>query len=134
MSAKPPPAPLAPRERPAPPHAVPRAHTRTKIQLSAEIDTFTDRFTASTRDLSVGGVGLDLDRPLQEGATISLSLFLVIDDIEDEATAPMNLRAKVAWCAESDEEGRWAAGVRFDNLLPQQLEWLTRFLHAVEAS
>lgn len=132
MPLKPPPTSSAPRERPPAPQTVPRAHARTKVHLSAEIDTFKERFTASTRDLSVGGVGLDLDRPLEEAATLSISLFLVVDDIEDEGTTPMNLRAKVAWCAEAEEEGRWAAGIRFENLLPQQLEWLSRFLQAVE--
>jgi c-di-GMP-binding flagellar brake protein YcgR len=107
---------------------------RTRIQLSAEVDTFKDRFTAATRDLSVGGAGLDLDRPLREGAQLSLSLFVVLDDVEDEQTAPLTVRARVAWCAESDEEGRYAAGVRFDDMMPQQRDWLARFLAALAAT
>ncbi len=123
-----PPPPPAPPPAPGAAAAKARAHPRTRVQLSAEIDTFQDRFTASTRDLSIGGVGLDLDRPLKENATVAISLFLVVDEIEDEATAPMNVRAKVAWCAESDAEGHYTAGVHFDDLLPQQREWLAHFL------
>src|SRR5215471_4547207 len=106
----------------------PRAHPRTKIELSAEVDNFKDRFTAATRDLSLGGAGLDMDRPLKEGAAIAVALFLVVDEVEDEQTKPLSVRAKVAWCAESDEEGRFSAGVRFENLDPQQSDWLGRFL------
>jgi c-di-GMP-binding flagellar brake protein YcgR len=109
-----------------------RAHPRTRIALSAEVDNFKDRFTAATRDLSLGGAGLDIDRPLKEGAAISLALFLVVDEVEDEQTKPLSVRAKVQWCAESDEEGRFAAGVRFENLAPQQAEWLGQFLASLK--
>jgi len=110
----------------------PRAHPRTKIELSAEVDNFKDRFTAATRDLSLGGAGLDMDRPLKEAAAISVALFLVVDEVEDEQTKPLTVRAKVAWCAESDEEGRFSAGVRFEDLTPQQSEWLERFLASIK--
>jgi c-di-GMP-binding flagellar brake protein YcgR len=110
----------------------PRAHPRTRISLSAEVDNFTDRFTARARDLSLGGAGLDLDRPIKEGAAISLALFLVVDEVEDEQTKPLTVRANVAWCAESDEEGRFSAGVRFENLAPRQAEWLEEFLASLK--
>ena len=109
-----------------------RAHPRTKIALSAEVDNFKDRFTAATRDLSIGGAGLDLDRPLKEGQAISLALFLVVDEVEDEQTKPLTVRAKVALCAESDEEGRFTAGVRFENLAKPQAEWLEGFLASLK--
>ena len=123
-----------PKAPPPPPRGAqqPRAHPRTQIELSAEVDNFKDRFTAATRDLSLGGAGLDLDRPLKEGAAISLSLFLVVDQVEDEQTKPLTVRAKVAWCAESDEEHRFTAGVRFENLAPAQAEWLERFLGSIK--
>src|SRR2546421_734251 len=111
-----------------------RAHPRTPIRLSAEVDTLSDRFTAATRDLSIGGAGLDLDRPIAEGATISLALFLVVDDVEDEASHPVTVRAKVAWCSESNEDGRFSAGIRFDALRPQERDWLARFLSGMAES
>lgn len=119
---------------PPPPRAAqtPRAHPRTKIALSAEVDNFKDRFTAATKDLSLGGAGLDLDRPLKEGAAISLALFLVVDEVEDEQTKPLTVRGKVAWCAESDDEGRFSAGIRFENLAPQQADWLGQFLASLK--
>jgi c-di-GMP-binding flagellar brake protein YcgR len=101
------------------------------VRLSAELDTFEDQMVVATRDLSLGGMGVDLDRPLKEGSVVSLSLFLVVDEVEDERSAPITARAKVAWCAESDEEGRFSAGLRFDGLTTHQQEWLGRFLAAV---
>jgi c-di-GMP-binding flagellar brake protein YcgR len=124
--------PRAPAGGPAPARITQRAHPRTKVAVSAEIDTFSDRFTATTRDLSLGGVGLDVDRPLTEGAAISLSLFLVVDDIEDETAQAMTVRARVAWCAEADD-GAYNVGVRFENLLEQQRHWLARFLASAKA-
>ena len=105
-----------------------REHRRHSMRLSAEIDTFSDRFTAVTKDLSLGGVGLELDRALKEGATIQVALFLVLDEVEDESSPPLTLRAKVVWCAEGDADGRYTAGLRFAELMPQQSAWLTRFL------
>ena len=110
---------------------VERAYPRTLIKVSAEIDTFAGRFTATTRDLSLGGVGLELDRPVKEGASLSVGLFLVVDDIEDERSEPLVVRVKVAWCGPTEREGAYSAGVRFEGLLPAQRARLEGFLLAL---
>ena len=104
-----------------------RQHPRIDAKLSAEITIYDEVFTATTRDISEGGVGLDLDRPLDEGQTLSLNLFLVVDEVEDETAAPLKVKGKVAWCAET-EDGAWAAGVRFEDIAENQRAWLKQFL------
>src|SRR4051812_16995753 len=56
-----------------------RRHARLEVRMSAEIRTDRAVFTATTRDLSEGGAGLDSNRPLTEGEEIALGLFLVVD-------------------------------------------------------
>src|SRR4051794_19659202 len=67
---------------PSPPPATQRRqHARLGLRMSAEIRTERSVFTATTRDLSEGGAGLDSERPLEEGEEIALGLFLVLDDV-----------------------------------------------------
>ena len=126
-----------PRRRPPPPppdavRPQRRAHVRYEVKLAAEITLGDDVFTATTRDISEGGVGLDLDRALPEGQEIGLSLFLVVDEVEDERTQPLVVRGFVAWCAER-EQGEWTAGVRFADIAAEQKEWLKKFVAYVAA-
>jgi c-di-GMP-binding flagellar brake protein YcgR len=94
--------------------------------MSAEIRTERSVFTATTRDLSEGGAGLDSERALEEGEEIALGLFLVLDDVETD-TPPLWVKARVAWIGETDE-GRHTAGVRFEVITPEQTAWLKQIL------
>jgi len=122
-----------PRRPPPPPPAAGvqrRQHARFDVKLNAELTVGEEVFTATTRDISEGGIGLDLDRALPEGGELGISLFLVVDDVEDERTQPLNVRGTVAWCAERDE-GEWAAGIRFAEVAANQKQWLKQFLQYV---
>jgi Tfp pilus assembly protein PilZ len=94
--------------------------------MSAEIRTDRAVFTATTRDLSEGGAGLDSDRPLAEGEEIALGLFVVIDDLEEQ-TPPLWVKARVAWIGQSDS-GQHTAGVRFEVITDAQRAWLRNVL------
>src|SRR5436190_10824979 len=59
-----------------------RQHQRRDLRMSAEVRTARAVFTATTRDLSEGGAGLNCDRPLEEGEEVTIGLFLVLDDVE----------------------------------------------------
>jgi c-di-GMP-binding flagellar brake protein YcgR len=125
--------PATPRRPPPPPPAAGvqrRQHARFDVKLSAELILGEEVFTATTRDISEGGVGLDLDRSLPEGGELGVNLFLVVDDVEDERTEPLKVRGTVAWCAERDE-GEWAAGIRFADVAANQKQWLKQFLEYV---
>jgi Tfp pilus assembly protein PilZ len=96
------------------------------MRMSAEIRTATAVFTATTRDLSEGGAGLDAERPLNEGEEIALGLFLVLDDVESDMP-PLWVKARVAWVGETDAGGH-TAGVRFQVITEQQRAWLRQVL------
>ena len=119
--------PAPPRRPPPPPPPTGvqrRQHARFDVKLSAELSIGEEVFTPTTRDISEGGVGPDLDRSLPEGGELGVTLFLVVDDVEDERTEPMKVRGFVAWCAECDE-GQWSAGIRFADMAANQKLWLS---------
>lgn len=103
-----------------------RVHQRIDLRMSAEIRTATSIFTASTRDLSEGGAGLNSERPLEEGEEIALGLFLVVDGLESD-TPPLWVKARVAWVGETDA-GSHTAGVRFEVITDDQRKWLRQIL------
>jgi c-di-GMP-binding flagellar brake protein YcgR len=116
-------------KKPAPPppaHTQRRQHVRLDLRMSAEIRTERSVFTATTRDLSEGGAGLDAERSLEEGEEVALGLFLVLDDVETD-TPPLWVKARVAWTGETDE-GRHSAGVRFEVITSDQQTWLRQIL------
>ncbi|HVY39412.1 MAG TPA: PilZ domain-containing protein [Polyangia bacterium] len=106
-----------------------RQHPRVTLRMSAEVRTPRAVFTATTRDLSEGGVGLSAEYPLEEGSEVVLGLFLVLDDVESD-TPPLWVKARVAWAAETDDN-RFNAGVRFEVITEEQRKWLRQILAAM---
>lgn len=104
-----------------------RAHPRYQVSLSLEVYTGTDVLYANAQNLSVGGLGLAAGAPIPEQAQVGISMFLVEDGIEDETTAPLNLKGQVIWCTPSDAGG-FIAGVRFETLSPPQQQAITHYL------
>jgi c-di-GMP-binding flagellar brake protein YcgR len=94
--------------------------------MSAEIRTARSAFTATTRDLSEGGAGLDAERALAEGEEITLGLFLVVDGVESDGP-PLWVKGRVAWSTETDDH-RFFAGVRFEVITDEQRTWLRQIL------
>jgi hypothetical protein len=138
MRATPPPDPNDPRQRamrsaPAPDPAAPRRqHQRRDMRMSAEIRTARSVFTATTRDLSEGGAGLDCDRPLTDSEEITIGLFLVVDDVEAE-TPPMWVKGRVAW-SRAVSAGGFVAGVQFAVLTDAQRGWLRQVLREIDGT
>ncbi len=99
--------------------------------MSAEVRTARTVFTATTRDLSEGGAGLNCDRPLEEGEEITVGLFLVLDDVEAD-TPPLWVKGRVAW-ARTGEGQSYAAGVRFEVITDEQRTWLRQVLREIGA-
>ncbi len=117
---------MTPPNQPPPSQSQRRLHARLDLRMSAEIRTARSVFTATTRDLSEGGAGLDAERPLEEGEEVALGLFLVLDDVETD-TPPLWVKARVAWIGETDD-GHHTAGVRFEVITPDQQAWLRQVL------
>jgi hypothetical protein len=99
--------------------------------MSAEVRTTRSVFTATTRDLSEGGAGLNADRPLEEGEEVTLGLFLVLDDVEAD-TPPLWVKGRVAW-ARNEGSGH-VAGVRFEVISDEQKAWLRQVLTEMGSS
>jgi c-di-GMP-binding flagellar brake protein YcgR len=107
-----------------------RRARRYDVDISAEVYTAASVLPASTNNLSESGVSLDLSEPLDEEATIGVSLFLVTDGIEDPDAEPLNLQAQVVWCAEREDEG-YSAGMRFKEIDDNNEEAIKSFLEKI---
>jgi hypothetical protein len=112
---------------PRPPYNRRREHTRVPLRMSAEVHVGGTSFTATTRDLSEGGCGLELKQVLTENSEVTLGLFLVIDGVEDERVPPLWVKGRVAWAGERDDGGA-AAGIRFEVITDQQKAWVGQVL------
>jgi c-di-GMP-binding flagellar brake protein YcgR len=108
-----------------------RKHARYAVEVAAEVEIRGETVVASTTNVSSGGVGVLLDRSVQEGATVGVLLFLTQDGIEDPDEEPFESKAQVMWTAEQGE-GRFAAGLRFTSLGPDQRKLLDRFLSVLD--
>jgi c-di-GMP-binding flagellar brake protein YcgR len=106
-----------------------RKHARYAVQVAAEVMLGTDVVIAATHNLSHEGAALALDRPVQEGSTVRVTLFLTQDGIEDPDEEPFEAPATVRWAAEQ-EDGSHVMGVHFPRLSPAQSLQLKRFLTA----
>ncbi|MCU1282782.1 MAG: hypothetical protein JWM53_6328 [bacterium] len=102
---------------------------RFNVRLSAELRIETLRLTGTTRNLSTGGVCVEIDRPVAEGKLIRLTLFIVEDDVETEGARGLDLTGTVQWVAEGDRN--YAVGIKFGNLNASQTAALTNALKAV---
>jgi hypothetical protein len=102
---------------------------RFSIRLSAEIKVDAHHLTGTTRNLSTGGVCVEIDRPIAEGKLIRLTLFVVEDDVETEGARGLDLTGTVQWAAEGDRN--YAIGIKFGNLTAAQSAALGHALKAV---
>lgn len=107
-----------------------RQHPRYAVEVAAEVTMGTRTIAGATQNVSEGGVGLVLDEPLAEGATLQLTLFLTQDGIEDPDEEPFEVRASVAW-TKPHEQGLHVIGVRFASVSAVQRAQLARFLAAL---
>lgn len=107
-----------------------RQHPRYEIRISAEVATMEQSFTCTTRDLSAGGVGLSCDRGLDVGSPVRVTLFVVVDDIEDLGTEALVLEATIIWCKQMDPE-KFDVGLQFMPMNEKKTAYLKRFLMAV---
>ena len=111
-----------------------RRQPRYDVRLSAELRNRAGVLvTATTKNVSTGGVALELDHAaLADDQELLLSLFLVVEGVEDPSKPPLEVRAKVMWTGESDN-GSFTAGLRFEKISPEQSKWLERFLEVTAA-
>ena len=107
-----------------------RRDQRSEVELAAEVDARGEPLLAATRNLSKGGVCLDVERALPEGATLGVSLFLTLEGIEQADHEALVLPAKVIWCTERDDGG-FTAGMQFGTLSAAQASAVETFLRTL---
>jgi hypothetical protein len=105
---------------------------RIRIRLSAEVKLDNKTLAGVTRNLSVSGVCVELDRLVPEGKELAMRLFIVEDEIETEGARGLDLTGTVQWTAEADRG--YAVGIKFVNMSPQQSQQLQNALRAVGES
>jgi len=110
-----------------------RQNIRYKVTVTAELLLGNETLTAETRDISVGGISLMLDREIKEGDSVVVTLILTQDGIEDAREKPFQTKAVVIWSAPTDA-GTWIAGLRFGTLGQAQTRQLERFLKAAQTA
>ena len=67
------------------------------------------------RDLSEGGVGVEVDRPITVGTKLTMRIA-----VENPATF-MSMKAQVCWCQETTTPGLWRVGLWFKDEKPIRL-------------
>lgn len=108
-----------------------RRAKRYDIQAAAEVTASREVLQSQTKNLSESGVCLVTNSILQEGQKIQISLFLVVDGIEDATSPSIDLKADVVWAAPSSER-EFLAGCQFTDMSKKQLETLKSFLRQLE--
>lgn len=106
-----------------------RSTLRFTHSLSLEIFTQNDVLPAMAMNLSSGGVGVHMSRPITAGEVVGMSLFLVEEGIEDETSPTLNLKGKVVWCKEREGGSGFTAGIRF---LPLNKDGKHRLRHFLD--
>ena len=107
-----------------------RLSARFNVEVAAEVYTPKEVLSAGTRNLSASGVCLDLSTGLEEGSVVGVSLFFTSDGIEDPDAEPLNVRAKVIWCAQKDGAS-YSAGAHFQGMTAENQKLLNDFLSAL---
>ena len=97
----------------------PRRPPRFDVRWSAEVQIDGRSVTGTTRNLSTGGVCIEIDRPVAEGSLFALTLFMVEDGVEAVGGKALELKGTVQWVAEADHG--YAVGFRFASLSATQL-------------
>src|SRR5262245_20900225 len=113
-------------------YSPPRTARRYEVRLAAELTVEGKKLAGKTRNLSIGGLCVELDRPCAEGTAVRILLFVVEDDVEAEGSKGLELDATVQWVAEG-EKG-YAIGVKFNPLPPPQVTLLQNALKQIGES
>jgi c-di-GMP-binding flagellar brake protein YcgR len=104
-----------------------RKHTRFAVAIAAELELRGETLEAETHDVSEGGASVLLDKELPDGSSLTLTLILTQDGIEDPDQPPFVGPASVMWSATTDD-GQTLHGLRFAQLSSEARARLAQFL------
>lgn len=108
-----------------------RQHPRIPVSIAVVLYCGPEIFSARARDVSLGGMGLVLPRPLERGALVTVSFFLVRDQaVVEPSTERLSLAGEIVWAARS--AGGFDTGIRFSSANEAMLGRLSLFLEMLD--
>lgn len=120
----------APNEQ-APSEKKPTRHLRAPIEIRIEVTLGPQSFTATSRNLAIGGVSFETLEQLNVGDQINILLYIPVSkDIE-----LLKIYSEVVWS--EDQGGSWMVGAKFVKFAPgdqkRLREWLLECVRALKA-
>ena len=107
-----------------------REHPRFAVCAVVEVTTRRGELHGQTRNVSRGGLCLELAEPLVTGEDVAIAIALVFQD--EQRSEQLGLPARIVWCTPID--GAHQVGAKFSRLSARQLAHLDMFLRFIEAA
>lgn len=109
----------------------PTRHLRAPIEIRIEVTLGPQSFTATSRNLAIGGVSFETLEQLNVGDQINILLYIPVSkDIE-----LLKISSEVVWS--EDQGGSWMVGAKFVKFAPgdqkRLREWLLECVRALKA-
>lgn len=109
----------------------PTRHLRAPIEIRIEVTLGPQSFTATSRNLAIGGVSFETLQELNVGDQINVLLYIPVSkDIE-----LLKISSEVVWS--EDQGGSWMVGAKFMKFAPgdqkRLREWLLECVRALKA-
>jgi c-di-GMP-binding flagellar brake protein YcgR len=104
-----------------------REHPRIPVSISVVIYHEQEPIVARSKNLSLGGMAIVLDRRIEEGARVEVSFHLVLDGKVDLTTPRIRLEGTIIWAIPT-AEGACDHGIRFSKLRAEDLTTLQTFI------
>lgn len=106
-------------------------HLRAPIEIRIEVTLGPQSFTATSRNLAIGGVSFETLEELNVGDQINILLYIPVSkDIE-----LLKVSSEVVWS--EDQGGSWMVGAKFMKFAPgdqkRLREWLLECVRAIKA-
>ncbi|MCA9508832.1 MAG: PilZ domain-containing protein [Myxococcales bacterium] len=109
----------------------PTRHLRAPIEIRIEVTLGPQSFTATSRNLAIGGVSFETLEELSVGDQVNILLYIPVSkDIE-----LLKISSEVVWS--EDQSGSWMVGAKFVKFAPgdqkRLREWLLECVRAIKA-
>jgi hypothetical protein len=109
---------------------IPRAYPRYALEVAVELRSDGFRIAGRSRDISRGGLCLQVPRQILPGTALTARLSLVFD--ADTFSEPIELPARAVWCTAIGD--RFQVGASFRQLTADNMRYLEMFLRYLEGA
>jgi hypothetical protein len=105
-----------------------RKHPRFTVQIDAKVFIGGKSITATTKDMSHGGICLVCTEKVPQGSTLKLSLSLVLGT--NAFSESLDLNGRVVWCTPLGQH--FQIGIVFVGMTPEKDGYLDMFLRFLQ--